>query len=237
MDSRRYRFMAPNVVTAANISAGFLAIISAARGQYETSVYLLYFACVLDCLDGALARLLGATSKFGQEMDSFSDALSFGAAPALLVYFVFFAKLGLKGALVCLIFLLAAVIRLARFNLSTNEHCKDRRTTGCPTPIAASYLMAAVLLRDQLSSVAVVVLIVVFAMLMVSRLPLPTIRGRSLVTYLLLVGIANYTAVVLFPSWVTVGWWNVWNVLILMAAISEDRRLAGRQTASDVSKT
>jgi CDP-diacylglycerol--serine O-phosphatidyltransferase len=213
------------MVTAANIAAGFLAMIAATMGRYELSVYLLVLAITLDVLDGTVARILNATSKFGQEMDSLSDALSFGAAPALLVYLACLHKLGPVGVLISVVYLLAGVFRLARFNLSTDVHEKECKTTGVPIPIAASYLMATVLMREQVSAGIAAVVTLLCAALMVSRLALPSLKGKSLVTVMLLVGIGNYFAVVIWPSWYTIGWWNVWNGCILLAAIAQDRRL------------
>ena len=112
MHRRRYRLLAPNLVTAANIVAGFLAMLAAAEGRYDLSVRLLLLALTLDTLDGVVARWLGATSEFGQELDSFSDALSFGAAPAFLVQRALLGPLGALGVVVSVVYLLAAVIRL-----------------------------------------------------------------------------------------------------------------------------
>jgi CDP-diacylglycerol--serine O-phosphatidyltransferase len=222
---RRYRFLAPNGVTAANISCGFISMIVASDGRYDLAVYLLVVAVVLDTLDGNIARWLHATSEFGQEMDSFSDALSFGAAPAFLIYHAVLRRMEPVGLTVALVYLLCAILRLTRFNLTTDAHCKDRRTVGVPVPVAASYLMVATLMRDQVRPSHVAFLVLLFAGLMVSRLPLPNLKGRNMVTLMLLVGIINYLAVVYRPCWETIIWWNVWNVLILVAAWVRERRL------------
>ena len=225
MHRRRYRLLAPNLVTAANIVAGFLAMLAAAEGRYDLSVRLLLLALTLDTLDGVVARWLGATSEFGQELDSFSDALSFGAAPAFLVQRALLGPLGALGVVVSVVYLLAAVIRLTRFVLMSDAHDKERRTVGVPVPIAASYLMAAVLMRDHIGVEDAAVLILVFAALMVTRMKLPNLKGRNVVTAMLLVGVVNYVVVVFRPSWYSIGWWNVWNVMILIAAHLQSRRL------------
>jgi CDP-diacylglycerol--serine O-phosphatidyltransferase len=221
-----FRFLIPNSVTAANIAAGFVAIVFAARGSYEVAVYLLLLACVLDTLDGTIARRLKATSKFGQEMDSFCDAMSFGAAPALLIYFACLEPLGGWGVAISLGYLLAGILRLARFNLSADVHGKARRTVGVPVPIAASYLMATVLMRDRVGVGFAVAVTLIMSILMMSTWALPNMKGKNAVTAMLLVGIVNYFAVVFWPSWFSIGWWNVWNVAILAAAHVQDRRLA-----------
>jgi CDP-diacylglycerol--serine O-phosphatidyltransferase len=176
-------------------------------------------------LDGTIARLLGATSDFGQEMDSFSDAISFGVAPAFLVYLAVLRPLGFWGLVVCLVYLLAGVARLTRFVLTSDAHVKELRTTGAPIPVAASYLMAAVLMRESMSAQAVVAVVLVMAVLMVSRIRLPSLRGKNIVSLMLLVGIVNYLVVVFRPSWLSIGWWNVWNACILLVAKIQSSRL------------
>jgi CDP-diacylglycerol--serine O-phosphatidyltransferase len=223
LDSR-LRWLVPNLITAANISAGFLSMLAAAEGQYKRAVYLLMLAVLLDLFDGKVARRLKVTSRFGQEMDSFSDAVSFCAAPAFLAHTAILRPLGALGVIVALSYLLSGVLRLARFNLSTDAHSKARSTTGVPTPVGAGYVMALVLMKDEVPVLAAALVLLVMAGLMVSRIHLPEFRGKSAVSVALLVGILNYFAVVLWPNWYTVGWWNLWNLVILLVAKSEDRR-------------
>lgn len=226
------RLWVPNSVTAANISVGFVAMLVAANGRYEQAVYLMLVAILLDMMDGRVARWLKATSKFGQEMDSFSDAISFGAVPAFLAHRAILQPLEGVGVAVSLFYLLAAVFRLARFNLTSNEHEKSRHTVGVPTPIGAGYVMALVLMRDRMPAEAAALVIVVMSLLMISRIQLPEMRGKGVVTYALLVGMLNYFAVLRWPNWYTVGWWNVWNVVILLVARGDDRRLQEAESST-----
>ncbi len=216
------RLFVPNTVTAANIVVGFFSMLAAADGRYEFAVYLLLVSILLDMLDGRLARWLKATSKFGQEMDSFSDALSFCAAPAFLAHQAVLQPLRGFGVVVSLIYLLAGVYRLARFNLTSDVHSKARTTTGVPTPIAAGYLMALTLMRDRIPAPAAAAVVLVMAMLMVSRIHLPEMRGKSFLGFTMLVGLGNYLAVVAWPNWYTIAWWNVWNFVILAAGRADD---------------
>lgn len=220
----RLRFLAPNLVTIANISCGFASLGMAADGRYDLAVWILYVAIVLDALDGKIARWLKATSEFGKQLDSFSDALSFGAAPAFLVWRANTRSLHELGLAVSLVYLIAGVLRLARFNLMADAHGKSKHTMGLPIPIGAGYLMAAVAMREEVSPNLAAMMILVISMSMVSRWPLPNLRGKDAVTAMLLVGAASYTVVLLFPSWWAVAWWNLWNVAILVAASSENRR-------------
>lgn len=218
MQKRRVRYLAPNGVTVANIACGFIALVVAAQGRFETAVYLLVVAICLDTLDGNIARWLHATSEFGQEMDSFSDALSFGAAPAFLIYQAELRHLGPEGLILALVYLVCAVLRLSRFNLTSDPHLKDRSTVGVPVPVAASYVMVATLMRDEISATAAGTVVLVMAVLMVSSLPLPNLKGKTIVTAMLLIGIVNYLVVIIRPTWAAIIWWNVWNAAILTVA-------------------
>jgi CDP-diacylglycerol--serine O-phosphatidyltransferase len=224
MSHERTRVFVPNAVTAANIVVGFVSMLAAADGRFKLAVYLLLVAILLDAADGRLARLLNATSKFGQEMDSLSDSLSFCAAPAFLVHQAILQPLGGVGVALTVTYVLAGVYRLARFNLTSDLHEKSRWTTGVPTPIAAGYLMAVVLMRDRVPLLAAASVVLIMAMLMMSRWHLPELKGRGFVPLALVIGIFNYLAVVVWPNWYTVGWWNAWNGVILLAARREERQ-------------
>lgn len=218
MDTTRKFLFVPNSVTAANIVVGFIAMIAAADGKFRLAVILLMVAILLDLADGRVARMLHATSRFGQEMDSLSDSLSFCAAPAFLVHQAILRPLEGLGVFVAVSFVLAGVYRLARFNLTSDEHQKAARTTGVPTPIAAGYMMALVLMRDQIPVPAAAFVVLVLALLMLSRWHLPEVQARGWLGAAFGVGLLNYFALVAWPSWYTVGWWNVWNLVILAIA-------------------
>lgn len=219
-----WRLIVPNLVTGANIALGFCAILAAAHGRFDLAVRLLVVAIFCDMFDGQLARRLKGTSRFGQEMDSLSDVLSFGAAPAFLVYEAALRDLGPWGVAISVLYLMAGVLRLARFNVTSDVHVKAKKTLGVPIPIAAGYAMAVTLMRDRMPAEAAAAVVLAMALLMVSRLRLPQMQRGGLVPWLLLVGVGNYLAVVARPGWPTVVWWNLWNVVILLAARAEERR-------------
>lgn len=214
----------PGAVTAANIAVGFVAMLLVVEQKYDRAVYLLVLAVILDMLDGKLARWLHATSQFGKHLDSFCDVSSFGVAPALLIYHAALRPLGAFGVAVALVYLLAGVYRLARFNLVSDAHRKSRQTLGVPIPIGAGYLMTLTLMRDRIPAFVAVAVILLLALSMVSRWRLPSLSGVNTVTGMLLVGACNYLAVVAWPNWYTVGWWSIWNVAILLVARSAERR-------------
>lgn len=230
--SRKLLFV-PNAVTAANIVVGFTAMLAAADGKFRLAVTLLVVCVLLDLADGRLARALNATSKFGQEMDSLSDSLSFCAAPAFLVYQALLRPLEGMGVVVAVSFVLAGVYRLARFNLTSDEHEKATQTTGLPTPVAAGYMMALVLMRDQIPAPAAATVVLIVAMLMLSRWHLPEVQARGWLGFAFGIGLVNYFALVAWPSWYTVGWWNAWNIVILLIAA----RTGGADEEEDLAET
>ena len=165
----RRRFVLPNAVTVGNMFCGFLAIVYSATGRFDKAVISIAFAILLDGLDGRVARKLNATSKFGLELDSLSDAISFGIAPAVLMYFWAFRPLADEfGVFVTFIYALCATSRLARFNI-TEPNLKG--FMGMPTPAAAGFMVAIVNFANPmvtdltiLSVLAAIILIISYLM-------------------------------------------------------------------------
>lgn len=229
---RRFRFVVPNLLTSANVGMGMLSILAAAAGEFDLAVYLLVGAVILDMADGPVARLLRGTSRFGQQMDSLSDCASFCVAPALLVYWAVLHELGRFGAAVAFVYLICGVLRLARFNVTEDAHSKSHRSVGLPVPVGAGYLMAVVLMRDSLTPIAAVAVVLFIAGMMISRLPLPNTKGKVTVAAVLL-AVLNYIAVVIWPNWYTVAWWNLWNVAVVFIAAREARQFEAAQASPD----
>lgn len=138
----RRRHLVPNAVTLGNMFCGFLAIVYATSGRFEKAALAIGLAILLDGLDGRVARKLQATSKFGVEFDSFSDLVSFGVAPAILIYnWCFRVPADEWGVFVTFVFALCAAARLARFNIADTNL---KSFTGLPTPGAAGVVAAVV---------------------------------------------------------------------------------------------
>jgi CDP-diacylglycerol--serine O-phosphatidyltransferase len=138
----RRRYAVPNAVTIGNMFCGFLAIMYASSGRFEKAVIAVLIAILLDGLDGRVARRLNATSRFGIEFDSFSDVVSFGIAPAVMMYhWAFHAQADEFGVAVTFFYALCAASRLARFNISA-ENLKS--FTGLPTPGAAVFVVSVI---------------------------------------------------------------------------------------------
>jgi CDP-diacylglycerol--serine O-phosphatidyltransferase len=227
------RSWVPCLVTAANISCGFIAMLAVVNNKLNLAVYLLTLSIALDMLDGRTARLLKATSELGQQLDSFCDAVSFGIAPALLIHAAFLKQMGPVGLAITMVYIFAGLFRLVRFNLSSDVHAKASHTLGLPIPIAAAYVMATVLMRDHIPPIAVAVLVLLMAAGMASRWRLPEFNGASIVVLLMCVGMINYLVYIARPNWYTLIWWGAWNFVIVLAARIEDRRLMADATAQN----
>jgi CDP-diacylglycerol--serine O-phosphatidyltransferase len=130
---RRGIYLLPNLFTTAALFAGFYAIVQAINGNFEQSAISIFIAMVLDGLDGRVARLTHTESEFGAEYDSLSDMISFGAAPALVMYEWALKDMGKLGLIAAFIYCACAALRLARFN--TNLGIVDKRFfQGLPSP-------------------------------------------------------------------------------------------------------
>jgi len=136
-------YLLPNLFTTGALFAGFYAIIAAMRGNYEAAPMAIFVAMVFDGLDGRVARLTNTSSKFGAEYDSLSDMVSFGVAPALVVFSWALGDLGKFGWSVAFIYVACAALRLARFNTQIGKTDK-KYFTGLASPAAASIIASAV---------------------------------------------------------------------------------------------
>jgi CDP-diacylglycerol--serine O-phosphatidyltransferase len=171
---RKTKYLVPNSITALNMFFGFIAISYALEGLFSTAAWVIFLATLLDILDGRLARTLNASSKFGVEMDSFSDLVSFGVAPAVLIYQAFFTQAGYPGLVVAFLPALFAAFRLARFNVEWGR-VEKTSIKGVPTPVCAWTLAGFVVFADvvwgqQASPTAAGAVCISIAFLMVSSI-------------------------------------------------------------------
>lgn len=134
---RRGIYLLPNLFTTAGLFAGFYAIVAAMKGYYDAAAVAMFIAMLADALDGRLARLLHSSTEFGVQYDSLSDMVSFGIAPALVLYSWALKDLGKIGWLIAFFYTACAALRLARFNVQTGESDK-RFFMGLPTPASAA---------------------------------------------------------------------------------------------------
>ena len=234
----------PNMLTIAAICAGLSAIRFGIEGNYVLAVQLILAACVLDGLDGRLARLLNSDSKMGAELDSLADFVNFGVAPALVIYFWVLQDLRGIAWITVLIYAICCVVRLARFNVTAKSDTpEDKDTagayfTGIPSPAGALLAMLPMFLSfafadaPLLPDVVICLHLILVGWAMIARFPVWSFKtakiSRNNVKFFL-VGFAVLGSAVLIYAWITlvvlcvayliVVFWS-----ILSHRISEDRK-------------
>lgn len=179
-------YLLPNLFTTAALFAGFYAIIAAMRGDFENAAVAIFFAMVLDGLDGRIARLTNTSSKFGAEFDSLADMVSFGVAPALVVFSWALGDLGKFGWSAAFIYVACAALRLARFNTQIDTADKNY-FTGLASPAAAAILASTVWVCHDLGlmgaelprelAVVVGLLTALVGFLMIANFPYYSFKG------------------------------------------------------------
>tara|TARA_B100001057_G_scaffold343864_1_gene344795 strand:+ start:260 stop:1063 length:804 start_codon:yes stop_codon:yes gene_type:complete len=142
-DKKSARMILPNMLTLIGVCIGLTSIRFALDGSFELAVIAILFAALIDGLDGRIARLIRGTSKVGKELDSLTDMISFGVAPAFIMYFWKLNTLEKFGWLLCLIYVICVALRLARFNISSNQEpsWKDNFFEGVPSPAGGILLL------------------------------------------------------------------------------------------------
>jgi CDP-diacylglycerol--serine O-phosphatidyltransferase len=179
---RRGVSLLPSLFTMGNMFCGYACIVYAMRGDFETAAPFIGVAVVLDMLDGRIARLTGTASDFGVELDSLADVISFGVAPAILSFAWGLQTLGRLGYAAGFLYVSAAALRLARFNIQSATVTDKRYFVGLPSPPAAGIAASTVYvypygLHDYRAALPALAMVLVPALLMVS-----TIRFRSFKT-------------------------------------------------------
>ena len=136
VSDKKARIILPNAITLIGVCLGLTSIKFAIDGKFAIAVIAILFAGLMDALDGRIARLIKGTSKMGKELDSLGDVISFGVAPALVMYFWNLQYLDKLGWFICLIYVICVALRLARFNVNSEEEpsWKDNFFEGMPSP-------------------------------------------------------------------------------------------------------
>lgn len=200
-------YLLPNLITTAALFSGFYAIIAAMQGRFEAAAIAIFVAALFDGMDGRVARMTNTQSPFGAEYDSLSDMVSFGIAPALVVFTWSLQSLGKVGWICAFIYAVAAAFRLARFNVQLDVADK-RYFTGLASPLAAAIIASMVWAgfdnrvpgREQELAIAIALITVAAAFLMVSNFRYYSFKqlDRSRVPFavmlpvVLVFGIINY---------------------------------------------
>lgn len=217
-------YVLPNLVTVSSTFCGFYAIVASFKANYEYAAWAIFIACIFDGLDGKIARITHSTSKFGTQLDSLSDVISFGVAPGVLIYTWALQPFGRIGWVGAFLFVVCGALRLARYNVQA-ETSEAKHFTGLPIPAAAVTIAAFVLFYEDLwkdrevRTYLIVVLTYVLAFLMVSTVKYHSIKeleNSKRSPFLALVGavlilivIAMHPTVMLFVVCITYVSWGI----------------------------
>jgi CDP-diacylglycerol--serine O-phosphatidyltransferase len=227
MNWRKLMFVLPNLFTVSSIFCGFYAIslCSGAAGPNElyTAAIAIFFAMFFDGFDGRVARLTKTQSEFGVELDSLADVISFGVAPALLVFKWALSPLGFIGLFLSFSFATCGALRLARFNVMTHRKVpgSSKFFTGLPIPLAAGMLISLVIAHHHAglgmvtANVPVAVLVGLLSLLMVSNVRYRTFKDvrlskRSAMVFFVVVAAGVAVATQMRPSFVLVAYFSAY---------------------------
>jgi CDP-diacylglycerol--serine O-phosphatidyltransferase len=216
----RKTFILPSAFTAGNILCGFYSVVSAMRGELLLACWLIVVAGVLDFIDGKVAMFSRTQSRFGIELDSLADVISFGIAPGVIMYQFFLKDRGDWSWLVSFLFVLCGALRLARFNVETKGPEKTK-FKGLPTPMAAAAVISFVPFKDTTFFQTLfydvnynrflVLMLLALALLMVSNVEYPAAPRFTLRT---IKGVVGFIAFVVFSLILL----NYWELLLFPAS-------------------
>ncbi len=215
VQSKKTRYILPNILTIAGVCLGISSIKFSLDLNYSMAVIFITLAAILDALDGRIARLIKGTSDFGKELDSLTDFVSFGIAPAFIIYFWQLNTFGKLGWAVTLIYSVCCVLRLARFNLtkySQEDSWKQNYFEGVPSPIGALLILSPLVLEISDFSLKfenrlfVPLFTIIIALLLISKIPtysFKNIKIKPALTIFILLGIGVSLVTLMFFTFET----------------------------------
>jgi CDP-diacylglycerol--serine O-phosphatidyltransferase len=188
-DKKNARVILPNMLTLIGVCIGLTSIRFALDGRFEFAIVAIILAAVIDGLDGRIARLIKGTSKVGKELDSLTDMISFGVAPAFIMYFWKLNTLGRFGWLVCLIYVICVALRLARFNVNSDQEpsWRDNFFEGVPSPAGGILVLTPLIFSlsgIQILQINYTIVVPLFfiatSLLLISKLPTYSFKKNCL---------------------------------------------------------
>ena len=209
VSDKKTRIILPNMFTLVGVCIGLSSIKFAFDGNFQFSIIAIIVAAIIDGLDGRIARLIKGTSRVGKELDSLTDVISFGVAPAFIMYFWSLNQIGRIGWLICLIYVMCVALRLARFNVSSeaDPSWRDNFFEGIPSPAGGVLvLMPLVYSFSEFQIIKlnydyfVPILFIVVSILLISKIPtysFKKIKVQRNFTIFLLLGIVFYFGLIL----------------------------------------
>ena len=230
VESKKSRYILPNILTIAGVCLGISSIKFSLDLNFNMAVIFITLAAILDALDGRIARLIKGTSDFGKELDSLTDFVSFGIAPAFIIYFWELNKYGKIGWAITLIYSVCCVLRLARFNLTKfkpEESWKQNYFEGVPSPIGALLILSPLVLELTKTNLIIdknyfVPLFTLFvAVLLISKVPtysFKNIKIKPALTIFILLGIGVALVTLMFFTFETLLVFSLFYILSIPLA-------------------
>jgi len=200
-------YILPNLFTALSVFFGMMSVIASSQGKFEKAFIYIILSFIADGLDGRVARLTNTSSKFGLEFDSLADIVAFGVAPAMMLFFSIGQSYGKFGALITGLFVVFGAIRLARFNVTT-ENNDPSVFIGLPIPTAAAVLASFIMLNLELNhnlNILVLLSALILGLLMVSNVRFPSFKkvdvSKNAKLKVLIAIIVLASLLYLYPIW------------------------------------
>jgi CDP-diacylglycerol--serine O-phosphatidyltransferase len=230
VESKKTRYILPNILTIAGVCLGISSIKFSLDLNFNMAVIFITLAAILDALDGRIARLIKGTSDFGKELDSLTDFVSFGIAPAFIIYFWELNKYGKIGWAITLIYSVCCVLRLARFNLTKfkpEDSWKQNYFEGVPSPIGALLILSPLVLELTETNFIIdknyfVPLFTLFiAVLLISKVPtysFKNIKIKPALTVFILLGIGVALVTLMFFTFETLLVFSLFYILSIPLA-------------------
>ena len=215
-EKKNARVILPNMLTLIGVCIGLTSIRFALDGRFEFAIVAIILAAIIDGLDGRIARLIKGTSKVGKELDSLTDMISFGVAPAFIMYFWKLNEIGRVGWLICLVYVICVALRLARFNVNSDQtpSWKDNFFQGVPSPAGGVivlmpliYSLSDIQIININYDIVVPILFVIVSILLISKLPTYSFKKISVprnMTIFLLFGVVLYFGLMLIYTFNTI---------------------------------
>ena len=222
VSDKKTRVILPNIFTLVGVCIGLSSIKFAFDGKFEYSIIAIIVAAIIDGLDGRIARLIKGTSKVGKELDSLTDVISFGVAPAFIMYFWTLNEIGRIGWLICLLYVMCVALRLARFNVTSDADpsWRDNFFEGIPSPAGGVLVLMPLIysysefqIFNLNYKIFVPILFIIISILLISKIPtysFKKIKIQRSFTIFLLLGIVFYFGLILIYTF---------NAIILSAIV------------------
>ncbi|CAM3726074.1 CDP-diacylglycerol--serine O-phosphatidyltransferase [Alkalicoccus chagannorensis] len=228
----------PNAITLSNLLFGFLSIGAVYTGDYQNAAIFILIGMMLDSMDGWTARKLGVETTFGKELDSLADIVTFGVAPAMLIFGTTFADLGYMGMLIAGTFPIFGAIRLARFNIDEDSGAK-RFFTGVPITAAGGIIALMTLFNYAVPQAVLSSIYMLLCILMVSRIPVPSLKDVPVPKYTIIITallislmiVTRYNAMIEYSNMIIVAT-VLYLLFMILFAVMKKKRLRKEEISS-----